>query len=755
MVQRTLFPKIQKPKPYRTHSYPLVHTAELYPKVKLKHLYKIDTLIPYIEEDAQLSINTYFYQLFLDLKGVPIKLWQYAGSYDKLKSLSQWAQKSGPRIKYWNLLVNVEVLYGWRPAQIPLGPRVKKWLQDKFIPTYNDSSELFNTMFEETAFSVIDWKNECVKFDMTMMEFCENIVLQGTSGSAYDPNGPKLKCHLDDIEVKPTNNKFSKTMALSVENRYKRFTSFEKQKARISIKMEFYPKERMICSSDYNLTQMMRYVDQFLIPWMDGHPESTLWQSNEGAINMWTSFSKPTRMWNCPVDHDKFDFHVSMDMVLAVVRATKRLIIKRVMGLGKHDLLSTMDRIIYKLNGGEITYEELDGVLHTISYLNGLISGLQWTAYIGTVSNITERRMALKLMEQNQIKTISGYFSAQGDDQFSQFTTATMCISYWAALTSMGFELHIHKNFFSNIHNEYLRKFADGKQVNGYASRLIQSILWLYPGQNMPSDKMVRMKNIVSNWTKLAERLEVKTKILLSHILKDLKGAKININEAITYMSTAKSLGGSATLDTKYDVKFETTPSTRKTVSIDGPGYRQFQLRFGEYQSRELSNWAQSVIGLPNTIKDRNGKEEEIYTEGEFKIKEVSIKPLPIIIASDKHIKMLKHEAGWNNGLIFGSSKQLANEIFPGFDEYAKQQHAPKKWVFDMLAGRVDPISPNYEGFSEEFSAMFFKKYRQSLLHAMCKKQTRNPYKWESIQLYCELNRDLTKPNLHGILMRG
>lgn len=718
----------------------MVDVEELYEQVELKHLYKLKGAVQFIEEDAQLSINVAFYQELLDIKGYSIKLWQWAGSHKKLKELSQWAQKNGPRIDGWQLLVNVETLYGWRPAELPIGERVKEWVSNVFVPKYDGSEELFNFHFRQAVREVLDWKTESLDVPMTLDEFCNNIVIQGTAGSAYDPGGVRLECEYDGVKVKPTNNKFSKSMALSSEQKKKRLLSFKKQKCRVSTKIEFYPKERLIVSADYDTTEKMRFVDTWLQKWMDGNPLSTLWQTSEGRLAMWKLFSKQNKkMWNCPIDQSAFDHHVSKMMVKIVLQEIKELIIRRATG-NKNELVEVMERVEFALDGGEVLYEERDGSKHKIEYKNGVLSGWQWTAFIDTVCNIAESIMAKKLLKNKGVELVEGEFNAQGDDQLEQFKTPVMCIAYWAAMTSFGLDLNLSKNFFSNIHNEYLRKCAYNGAVNGYPARLVESILWVYPGQRMSHDKLERMKNIVSNWTRMTERLNLNFKKLLAYVRKDCKGGKIKNEDLETYLFTAKVNGGSGLLGTETTQKLIKESNKIKKVKINGKGLHEFQLRFGEYQTRELDSWAQSVIGLPNKIK-KDGVEIDLEEEGDTTIvKSQELKEIPIMIATNQMIHMLKHKDGWTNALVFGSSKELAEEVFPGFETYASFKHAPRKWIFEMLTSKLKVNVPRLTGMSEEFSSLIFEPYKNSVISAMVQKQTRDHNKWDRIQLYVERN---------------
>jgi len=138
--EELLAPIITKPKPFRTTMYPLVNCKELYEMVSdakgLKHLYEVEGVVQFIENDPMLSLNVAFYQEILNRAGVNIKLWQYAGEHSKLKELSQWAQKSGPKVKKFHMLVGIENLYGWRPNTDDISQDVRDWVEKVFEPVF-------------------------------------------------------------------------------------------------------------------------------------------------------------------------------------------------------------------------------------------------------------------------------------------------------------------------------------------------------------------------------------------------------------------------------------------------------------------------------------------------------------------------------------------------------------------------------------------------------------------------------------------
>lgn len=729
------------PKPIKG-TYPLTTTVELYKMIKvaggLKHLYKWNSVVPFINNDPMLSINVGFYQSFLDKKNCSIKLWRYAGDYAKLKELSQWAQKSGTFVKDFQDLVGVENLYGWRPNNDDVTDDVRSWVEKVFKPTYNGSEKEFNERFRLAVRKTLNWKQGQLLQTETLADFCTNIAETGTSGSAYDPGGPRLEAEYDGINVKPYNNKFSKSAVLSVENKIKRALAMKKQKCKVSTKLEFYPKKRLIVSADYDTTLKMRFIDTWLKKWMEGNNKSTLWMTSDQTKDMWLHFSKSRAGANCPVDQSKFDHHVSKTMVSIMLEEVDRLIAER--SINGEELLKVMKTIIFALDGGNIVWDRQlnDKVTEHLSalYKNGVLSGWQWTAFLDTLANVAEHEMALDMMRENGVSFIELWFNAQGDDQFEQFTTFSACAAYWACLTSMGFELHPFKNFFSNSHNEYLRKVSYKGSVNGYAARMVNGLLWLYPGTNQQQEPLGRLKDIVNNWAKFSERLNLEFDAIRNDLLKDAVGAKLSKEESATYIHTPRTLGGYGMEPLIMNREIKTDAGKWVNIKINGKGYSQFKARFGADQIRGLNKWMLDVTNMPTVVKHKELKNRD-------KIQLTETQPLKSIafdMIKGLGKKKFVRNADEPLNTLFSTDKEVMKRYFPNFEQEVKNTHAPRSWLAEYASGKLKYVTPRVPNLSDEMASLFWTPYKQSLAQAMMFKVTRNSNKWLGLNIYAENN---------------
>lgn len=741
MVEEKLTFVPQKPKPIKI-DWPIVDAELLYQQSKVKHLYKITGQIKYVNEDLVLSANLAMYsKLLLKANEQQFDLYDYCSDQKYLKSLSQYAQKMGPKLKNWAFYVGVENLYGWKENKgYDVLAAIDDWVSKPFTPTLEGSSDDFLIAFRKAVKQVLNWRSEPLEATVSSDQFCYDIPATGSSGSAFDPGGERMHFEVFGEKFSTYNNKYAKSMVLSVKKKLERLFSNTKQKCNVTIKLEFFPKVRLIVSSDFNTTLKMRFIDTWLQQWLAGNPHSTLWMSKEDNLKMWVDFSKQNKNWNCPMDQTAFDHHISKPMVTIMLEEIKVLMEEKCFGTPREELLQVMDTIIFALDGGTVSWKGTDQT-YVREYKNGILSGWQWTAMLDTIANIGIRIVALELCSKKGIKMDSTMFNAQGDDQLAQFTNAVMCLAYWAAISSMGFELHLFKNFFSKDHNEYLRKCSSDSQVNGYPARLLNPLLWLYPGTNLPRDSLERMKQIHSNWQRMAQRLNLNFVSILDIVKKDLKGAKVKITDYDTYLKTSKVRGGAGLLGTGTNKELKTIKMVEEVkVTLDGAGLNEFRLRFGEFQDRELDDWARSVLAIPSVVKIGGEKVEIEKVMRTEIVPAPELKPIPFIFSNVERVKKLKLLEGWTLSEIFGSSDQLINKLYPEFNTYASMCSAPRSWIFELLTDKLKILTPTVFGLNDEFAALYWHQYSGSLTSAMCSKRTRTHNKWDSLQLYAEEN---------------
>lgn len=711
------------------------------PSYRLKPSKKIEL----IGDNTVLSLNWAFYKKVLNKSGngrdiVKYQLRKRMFDQNSLKELSTYMLVHGPKAdKHFYLYVGIEQLYGFNTESVTIdqSEKIKAWVNNKFYPTFNGSSSVYLDKFREKVRKTLNWKEEFLEAPYTIEEYANNIPLTSTSGSAFDPKGPREEIIIGDESYIPYNSKFAKSAVLSLENKLDRLTSNLQQRARVSVKVEVTPKSRIIVSSDYNMFLKQKFVGTWLEKWMKGNDQSTLWSTDKQKLDMWRKFGA-MGLWNVPIDQSAFDHHVSKAMVQIMNEEIIYLINKRCIGATKEQLIQVMHTIIFGMNDCSISYvlPQDNDTIACFSYESGILSGWYWTAFYDTLANIAEKEVALdQLRTKNHAPNLL-MFNAQGDDQLTKFKNLCMSMLYWLELSVSGFEIHPMKNFFSKNHNEYLRKYSTVDGVNAYPARLVNKIMWLYPGKQDSFSPVEKMNNIYSRWSKMRERLRTDWKKLKDLMYSDFRGAKISKLDYESYLGAKNYNGGKSFIEIKENNKIiETLPGSFKYhIEIKGEGYRQFKKTFGLGQEREMDKWMIQALSIPDVIKHKEIKTRDTmgFSQGEL-VDEI---PFVIFKTNDKPPtpRLVK---GWAIQDVFQTSDEVMRRAFSGVDTFVQNTNAPKSWLYDYYTGKLVVPLPVSDLINAEGSALLFEEYRNSLYLAMLKKGRRKE-RWKGLISYLQ-----------------
>jgi hypothetical protein len=656
-----------------------------------------------------------------------------------LKNLSVVMLEKGPAFEEdFYLMVGIENLYGYNHAAVKEDQteKLRAWVQNDFKPIWHNSTDLYLRQFNEEVAKVLRWKPGTQEASISIDDFCVNVANTGTTGSAFDPGGTRLSLSIEGIDkdFKPMNNKFSKSAALSVSNKVDRIRAFSSQKAKVSVKVEPLPKVRLIISSDFNTHLKMRWVDTWLAKWMAGNTESTLWQDTIATRDMWLDFCTQGT-WNIPIDQSAFDHHVTRDMVLGMLMEIKILIQERATGDPAIivDLLLAMDTLIHSMLNTEILYTNpITKVEVILKYYSGILSGWQWTAFLDTLANIAQKNLAKRHLLEDGISITFLSFNAQGDDQFTRFEWLYEGILYWLTLTSAGYDIHPSKNFFSTKHNEYLRKYSTDLGINGYPARMINKLMWLYPGKQEVVNTQSLLNNIYSRWDKLRERCFSTWSIFKKFLFMDYRGAKLNKEVVLRFLGAHKVNGGKqVSFVPSNNFILNTIPGTwQYHIDIHGKGYQQFQEIFGVGQIREMDDWFLQAIQMPDVIDHT-----EIKPKPSLDIIEgTEVVPIEFALTNDlEPISKPQIIPGWQYNEIFSNSNDIMTKLFPTIESFVQHTNAPKSWVYDFVLGKLKVVTPNVTNFSEEGVSLAFKEYENSIFSAMYQKRPAQD-KWKRLQ---------------------
>lgn len=708
---------------------------------KIKHKFKIRSArVEYINDNPVLSLNWHLYKECLQSAGKHFIIKKYSldkaiYSHEECTLISQYLFVRG--LPFYQFVNGIETFYGWVPYKDDDAIRAKivAWVNNDHKPNYLGSEELFYHEFAKAVDEVLFWKEGSLAQTVTAHDFVTNIASTGTAGSAFDPGGPLLHVDDDGKDLHPR-NKYAKSAALSADRKLEVLFSNIRQKANVSIKTEFFPKVRLIISSDFNTTMKMRFIDTWLNTWMRGNPFSTLTMTKKQLWDLWKKFAS-TEGINAPVDQEKFDHNTTKRMVEIMLWRILALINTR--ATNNAELVSVMRTIIFALDGGDVLYRDSSGTVHSYLYSSGILSGWQWTAFLDSLANQAELILASKISKRMGIPTEFIQTNVQGDDVALKVRTPVQAYAIITALRWMGFKVHPKKSFISKHHNEYLRKYALNNTVNGYPARMINNILWLYPGDRYIPETLARLNALSANWIKLGERLQLPSNdFAAQHLYLDAIGAKIKPSVVNRFMETATYLGGCALTASRQDQTIERADNIVQDdhyvrISND-PGYRDFHLRFGHLQSREMERWFISVLDLPPS-----------ETETPPDVNDVVIKPItPVTSISYQFLPSMEKPNTTRNpafpqNVIFGQSRDFLVELFPRLDSFVNNSSAPKTWIYDYLSGRLRVPTPPVAGLSTEFAALLFSQYEASLINAMYYKRAR-PNKWLGLIAYTYTN---------------
>lgn len=358
-----------------------------------------------------------------------------------------------------------------------------------------------------------------------------------------------------------------------------------------------------------------------------------------------------------------------LSVPIIILYEIKRLI------MGKCDnneeLLKVMDTIIFAIDGGKLYYKAGEKVT-VYQYLSGILSGWQWTAFFDTVANIAENLIARDIVKEKLGECDILLFNAQGDDDLIRTKDIPTALGIAQAMRDMGFDIHKYKSFVSAKHNEYLRKYSKDGMINGYPARMVNTMLWVYPGDLPPSGMIEKLSSTVGKWKKFAERLIIPVKSVVKYILRDLRQAKVDTKSAMAYLTTEKVYGGAGILP-GASYSFEKIPSEKHFPRLlDDVGYQEFRLRFGKYQSRELEQWYYKSINLRNTNAEPDAVE----------IKPVEIvRPLKFTMIRGRTLPPKPRPKHIPQNVIFGKSKEFVGYVFPNVDTFSEQIRADRKSV--------------------------------------------------------------------------
>jgi hypothetical protein len=249
------------------------------------------------------------------------------------------------------------------------------------------------------------------------------------------------------------------------------------------------------------------------------------------------------------LDQKKFDHNPNKKMD-AVFLEELRLFIK--------NNASESDELLRTLKG--IKFCMIDNVSYVsinvpnkepilIKWEKGLLSGLRWTALMGTVYNYAILYVARRFLSEilgvhDRIRRVV----AQGDDDDIEVCGAQVAVGLIKAYEEIKIPVNTKKFFIDTERHEYLRKVGIvdnlGARVTGYPARAVNSLLWRNPINVDPPKGAVRIEEQVKQWMVLVSRGCVYKRVR-KHLLQDISRANsISKRKIVEILRTPRYRGG-------------------------------------------------------------------------------------------------------------------------------------------------------------------------------------------------------------------
>jgi len=210
---------------------------------------------------------------------------------------------------------------------------------------------------------------------------------------------------------------------------------------------------------------------------------------------------KPNSWVNLPLDQKGFERQTSLKMLGCILNVMSR----RLQPEDRH----YVEELRYLINHSTLTYK--DGGLNRLPIVNGLPSGIFFTAKWNTVINLAEFIMCAK-----QLNIEYDNLNGMGDDtrvRVKDYETAQQVLDFYS---DSKIELNTKVAIVSKDVDEYLRfvtQLPPGekdlnkpKSIYGYANRCIDSIVYKKMRGQEPVTLQQELESTLNNWNKLMSR---------------------------------------------------------------------------------------------------------------------------------------------------------------------------------------------------------------------------------------------------------
>nr|UYL95651.1 MAG: RNA-dependent RNA polymerase [Jiamusi Totiv tick virus 1] len=473
-----------------------------------------------------------------------------------LRALSDYAKKYGEYVPHWRVLVNWDLLGGYRTTADPevFQASVRDWLVDDMAPhTLPDAD--FDDLFRQGCEDFLRfWKRPEGVWEPATggghgappggiflgADGCGGTadLQQYTASLAWARGGASsegaLQVETDGEAVNVKRTKAAAALALSPEAVARRILTYSPQVSRAVQKLEA-GKVRAVVNSDLDLYLKMDYLSQWIERGFRGSKISTLFFGSGGVSAFWERVAKETRepsLVKVPLDQSKFDHMATFSMLRRVFDAMRTLLVTDEQRL-------VMDHITRAVLGGGVV------LVGDKSYpiRKGVVSGWRWTALIDTWINHAEMYAVTKYIRR-MVPSATFDWVVQGDDVRQVSFREEDIVIQIEALRKAGFIVNPSKYFLSRKRDEFLRRVGQDGVVAGYPARAMLSILWRSPVREEPPPGEIRAREAATRWITLANRGADWGRCIQRAVVDGARGSSVGGSVIRAWFQTPEWLGG-------------------------------------------------------------------------------------------------------------------------------------------------------------------------------------------------------------------
>lgn len=240
---------------------------------------------------------------------------------------------------------------------------------------------------------------------------------------------------------------------------------------------------------------------------------------------------------NCPLDQGSFDNNQSVASILIVLVAMYDVCFSRASSDYKRVWRAMWDSLVHPKSKVVIGRR-------TLSWKNGLASGLRWTALIGTLLNICSALSCMyivKLYKNPNAHYLDNIH--QGDDIHLKATTVRALEDLISTMTENGYDINSLKTYVSRTRTEFLRRSYEPNTITGYLGRSLTSLRFRNPIKCDPISKPSRAYERVSFAMLMRGRGAVAESIA-EYIFQDCQQLGIDRKTTANFCLTPNAVGG-------------------------------------------------------------------------------------------------------------------------------------------------------------------------------------------------------------------